>query len=378
MKRNVMRTIKLIALVLPVVMLMAFTSYGALGGERETLAIRQFYLEEPDSLDVVVLGASEVFAGYAPGIAYDKYGITSYGYAISSNHIQLFQSQLEEISRTQSPSLIVVDLNGALYQDTPTAADSVLRMYVEGMPLTRNKIDTIRQFGDQEHLLSYYIPFITYHGEMNAAAHVSRVISQAMIDLRGYSLLKGEVSYVDDPVVGDLRDVKNDDSTVPLSGGIEENLVDFLEYCRENNYENIVFTQFPHLITEEYAYHRLKIANSIEPIIRAYGYDVLNFDKQLEEIGLDPYMDFYNTEHMNVRGQRKFTEYFADILVNDYGVQPRELSEKSRENWEESAMYTKLFYAFFEEMKQNENWDQMLWETWKIKGKLDDLKTGME
>ena len=61
--------------------------------DHNTLRIQGFYQEEDNSIDVVMIGASDVFTGFSPGLAYGEYGFTSYSYAVDANNIDFFKSQ---------------------------------------------------------------------------------------------------------------------------------------------------------------------------------------------------------------------------------------------------------------------------------------------
>ena len=67
--------------------------------------VRRFYQEEKNSLDVVFLGASEVFTGFSPALAYEEHGFTSYMYAIDANPGALYKYQLKEVMKHQQPKL---------------------------------------------------------------------------------------------------------------------------------------------------------------------------------------------------------------------------------------------------------------------------------
>lgn len=68
---------KIAALVIPVVLLILLFPVNDYD---DSVRIRNFYLETPNSLDVVVMGSSEDYAGYSPVLAYEEYGFTSYPY----------------------------------------------------------------------------------------------------------------------------------------------------------------------------------------------------------------------------------------------------------------------------------------------------------
>ncbi len=46
--------------------------------DHNSLRIEGFYQEETDSLDVVFIGASDIYTSFMPGRAYEQYGFTSY------------------------------------------------------------------------------------------------------------------------------------------------------------------------------------------------------------------------------------------------------------------------------------------------------------
>ena len=82
--------------------------------DHNTLRIQGFYQEEPNSLDIVFLGSSEVYTGFSPALAYGKYGFTSYHYAVENNYLDLFPYEMNEILKVQNPKMIIIDVAGIL------------------------------------------------------------------------------------------------------------------------------------------------------------------------------------------------------------------------------------------------------------------------
>ncbi len=70
--------------------------------------ITLFYEEPEDSLDVVLIGASNVFRYFNPLQAYAQEGFTSYDYAVEHS-IPVLTDAVKDIKRTQNPEVIVVD-----------------------------------------------------------------------------------------------------------------------------------------------------------------------------------------------------------------------------------------------------------------------------
>ena len=70
---------------------------------------------------------------------------------------------------------------------------------------------------------------------------------------------------------------------------------------------------------------------------------------------LDENKDFYNLDHLNVYGQQKFTAFLTDYLKTHYGVSPRTLSDRQKEEWDECADYYQAYYTYSDELIQNGN-----------------------
>ena len=125
--------------------------------------IKGFYDESKDSLDVVFLGASEVYSDFAPGCAYRHSGITSYLFATQANSILNYKAQLKNILSRQNPQLIVVELNGALYGDeAEVVKEENLRNYADNVPLDSTKLEWISDNVKENHrgipLPHYQVP----------------------------------------------------------------------------------------------------------------------------------------------------------------------------------------------------------------------------
>jgi len=144
------------------------------------------------------------------------------------------------------------------------------------------------------------------------------------------------------------RDVSADLTTAALEPLAETCLLSFLDYCREENLENILFVRFPHVIATEDSYARFCRGNEAGRIIEEYGYDFINLEREYDQIGLVAAEDFYNEDHLNVYGQQKLTEYLGRILAEDYGVTESRLTEKQYRAWDKAALYSRRFYAYAE------------------------------
>lgn len=351
-KKYVKRIIKILSILLIVSTVVLFCQNYFFGlNDHNTWRIRNFYLEEKDSLDVVFMGASDVYADISPALAYEEFGFTSYNYAAASSCVNLWKSQINEINRTQNPQYIVIEINGTIYEgDDDLFSNQGLRWYLDGVPYSLNKIETIANSKLEEDALSYYFPFIKYHGEIKDAKKFFR--ETMYYKNQGYAVLRGfcTQSQIDDRTETQEIDFNK---TLPLNKNAEYYLIDFLEYCKKNNINNIIFTRFPHKIIREEMVDRAYRCNQAEKIIESYGYDYINLEKDYLSAGIDYKTDFYDDDHLNVFGARKLTHYWGDLLVNKYGIKGHTLTQEQQNSWEHSVEFTNNYIKLAEERINN-------------------------
>lgn len=321
--------------------------------DKNQLRLDGFYMEDQDTLDVVFLGASEVYTGFSSAAAYEQFGFTSYPYSFESNPVSLWKSELREILSRQTPQVLVVEINGVLYNEKELYKEASNRYLIDNMPMSKNKIDTIRSLKSGEDPLSYYFPIIKYHGKwMNVRTNILGAIDTVTLKKRGYSLLKGMTSNTGDPKQEELMDVSADVSSRELNPEAENYFREFLDECRNSGIENILFVRFPHRIASDGEYKRFQRSNRVGEIVGEYGFEFLNMETMKDVLGLDMEKDFYNADHLNIYGQQKLTAWMGKYLMAHYPIEPCDLTEKEQKQWEKSAHYTQLFYEYFDKLKK--------------------------
>ena len=376
------RTVKIISLLLAVVLLISAGNYLLFYNKRDVLRLDGFRLEEKDSLDVVLIGASEVYTAFSSALAYEREGFTSYPYSVASCPVTLWKTMLEEILSRQTPQLIVVEISGVTYYSHENLHDNTAMHYVlDGMPLTRNKIRTVNRLcgEDTDGRSTFFLPIIKYHSVWMDAAELERNYRDKTLQhRRGYALLRGvSTSPAAPPPRDGVRDVSGDYSENELSEEAEQYLLEFLQFCRDREL-NVLFTDFPHQIgisDDNMVYDNYRRKNRAERIILEHGFPFLNLERTADKIGIDPENDYYNENHLNLRGQEKLTEYFSRCLVEQFGVTPRPQSRSVQEEWETSAEYYRLYCEHVEgELKKRLSDPGSIAETARLVSVLDAMK----
>lgn len=351
MKKNIFRVIKVFCLTLAVALSLGFLQeYVLCHADHNRQRIKGFYDEDKKSLDIVFLGASEVYSDFAPGCAYEHSGITSYLFSTQANSILNYKAQLKNILSRQDPQLIVIELNGALYGDEAEAKkEENLRNYADNVPTDCTKLEWISE-NVNENYEEYLFPIIKYHSVWkDIPSDMKYQLTIASDKIRGYNYLKGilnETKVFKSP----QRSMNNmlpklADKKKPITRLEENNLRELLQYCKDENLKNVVFVRFPHIVVTR-TYERFERSNTVGDIVNEYGYDYLNLERDIAKTGIQDDRHFYNLDHLNVYGQKLFTEYLTDYLSKQYGVKPRTLSGSQKAEWDECADYYSAYFNY--------------------------------
>lgn len=348
MKRYLPRVIKISCFLLALALCVGvLQEYVLCRADHNRERLKGFYEEDKDSLDLVIIGASEVYSDFAPGYAYARDGISSYLFATQANSILNYQSQLKNVLSRQKDPLIVIELNGAVYGDEEEVTkEANLRNYADNVPSDLIKLEWIARNIHENHA-EYLFPIMKYHGvwsDLAADQKYRKTIWQNK--RRGYNYLKGILNET-----GVFRSTQRSmnsslpqlaDSKAPLTEIEEKGLRDLLEYCRSQGLKNVVFARFPHIVVKR-TYSRFERGNTVGDIVKEYGFDYLNLERDIAETGLDETTDFYNLDHLNVNGQQKFTAYLTDVLKTRYGLSSHEKSDNVKNEWNECQRYYQAY-----------------------------------
>ena len=380
--KYVSRTVKILSFIFVVTLFLLFCQ-GYLFNSFNDCNTRwdSFLLEDENTIDVAVIGASETYNDFAPSIAYDEYGFTSFSLGSPNASCYLIDDHIKELLVNQTPELVLVEVNCFLYdKDSELISDANIRAISDNIPLSSRKKDLINSVPAEDNILSYYFPFIKYHNTHDFGSILLSFSTKMQMQCRGYSLLKGIYTNANSHIFSTKStiDVNNDMSLSDLNPIAEEKLYQLLDYCKGLN-TKVVFVRFPHVISSERSYDMFKRCNAVQNIVEDNGFEFINFDRDCTDLGLNVSDDFYNSEHMNIYGQQKFSKYFGKLITDKYSIGKTQLTQEQRLQWEKSSEYTYLFYEYVEKcMKSNNGTDEWIYETSGVIQELDKLKASKQ
>ena len=355
--QNATRTIRVGCFLLAImVSCLVLQQYFLRNMDHNSLRVEGFYQEERNSLDVVLIGASDMYTSFMPGRAYEQCGLTSYLLASESITAEGVKTAVKEIVRTQHPGLIVIEANAFLYGNADNESNEAhIHKFFDNLPLSTNKLEYIQRKVPADQQMEYIFPLIKYHGLWTEYPdRFFMMASNLSLDVRGFNVLKGfrttaQIIKTDKKCYNDM--ISDEHGELDLDPDLQKELMELLSYCEEKEL-NVIFVRAPHYVTDE-TYNRVKRSNKMASIVREQGFSYYTFENDAVQIGIDENRDFYNEDHMNVYGALKFTDYLADKLVNNEKLQIDPLSEYQQEAWKQVVTSTNQLYRYCDDLMTN-------------------------
>jgi hypothetical protein len=319
MKKNILKiTAFLLVFVLlffPLTNLLTLTHASANGNQEQFVAENLYDLDE-NSLDVLILGSSQVAFGISAVEMYDYAGISAYGIGMSQGSLLGNYYWMLEAFKRQNPSIVMLDVSCLL----EVMLESSERISADVMKMSQNKLAMLKSMSQylEEPFLSYLLPIIKYHSRW--AELTGEDFGENMnnhLSYRGLNITdkcKSGLEY--DQVV-----IDNDDPTADIRELYDYQLEYFekiVAYCQENDKELILFK------TPKTTWTGSDSAQ-IQELAEKYGLVYLDFNRQelLEAIDFDVNTDMKDKDHLNTIGAEKLSRYLADYLVENFSMPDR-------------------------------------------------------
>lgn len=340
-KKYLSRTVKLVCFFLALILsCLVLQHYVLRNMDHNSLRIDGFYQEDADTLDVVFVGASDIYTSFIPGRAYDKYGFTSYLLASESITTEGVITAVKEIVRTQHPGRIVVEANAFLYGKPDNDKNQAhIHKFFDNLPLSENKLEYIQKNVPADEQAEYFFPLMKYHGTWTEyPARFNLMASNIALQVRGYNYLKGFRSTT--KILNTKKRCLNDkiaeeDGKLPLDPTLKKRLLELLDYCDEQKLD-VVFVRAPHFVTDQ-TYDRVKRSNQMADIVEEHGYHYYEIENVAYYLGINSKNFFYNEDHMNIYGAMIFTDFLCECLTLGEKLEPDALPENQKEGWQKAA-----------------------------------------
>ncbi len=283
--------------------------------------ISLFYKEPKNSLDIVYIGSSNVYAYFNTTLAYNQYGFKTGIFATDMMPFLTYKYAIEESSKTQNPKLYVIDLATSI-ASLDVYSEGDFRRTIDSFKFSKTRRDLIKSMYEYKDYLSFeindindfYFSYLMYHNKWKEITESSFNNEKKLF--KGYLFTYFQTRKE--------KHIKYDWNCTEkkLINYSKEILEDLLEYLNKNNI-NVLFT----IPVKVYTLEQNQYLNNVTKIIEKNGYKVINFNK-VDDLNIDFDNDLYNASHLNVYGATKYTLYFSKYLKSNYNLPDHRNNEK--------------------------------------------------
>ncbi len=283
--------------------------------------LQALYKQPEQSIDVLFLGSSHVFCNISTGELWDDHGIASFDLGGAEAPSWVSYYHLKEALRTQTPELICLEvsipaINPTLYQKDEWATDNNY-----GMKWNSNRIEQLRLNSEGNDFYKRLLPLSIMHGRYKDIGKNDFINIRNSVRYKGFDP-REDTNEINLPETGKIQEV------IPCTEKAEEYTRKIIELAKDKDIPVLLFIS-PCEMTEE----EQSICNYMKEIAESEGADYIDFNSLTDEMGVDNTTDFADPNHLNHKGNMKYTTYFGDLLVKDYKI-PDRRGDKRYVSWE--------------------------------------------
>lgn len=272
--------------------------------------VHSFYKIEKNTLDVLCMGSSHGYSAFQPNTLWNEFGLTSYVMCSPRQTAASTLYLLQEALNYQKPRVLLLETYYFFYKGKYTD-EAALRLGFDGVRLGEAKhrmIQDVLAENSKKEQLSYYIPFLKYHGRWNELTaedfHAKTYLKGSIFDFTVYPMEEPEL-----PVEGSV-----------ISDTVYEYFGKIAELCAKNDIELVLFTA-PYGYEDENevdGYMKKQGINvTLEEYLTQLDIPYIYFQKT-NEAGIDYAADFRDYAHLNTKGAIKLTRSLGNYMVSNY------------------------------------------------------------
>ena len=285
------------------------------------------FFEDEQGFDVLFMGTSRVLDAVQPLEMWRDYGFTSYNMGNNSEPLEMTYHVLDLAMDTHVPEIAVIDVFYITHAIDEEWAYSYRHIFLDEVPLSKEKIDAVRATLPQDNWLEFLMPFSLYHGRWE---EILAGNTERMVDCEPFMM------------GGELRSGRVPNDTYTLTDEMaekeqpgEQALRSIVQLCRENGVQPVFVALPGHAFNEvQMAMNRAAlVAEELDvPFLNMMRLDVIDYDT-----------DCCDWEgHLNPDGSRKVSAYLGAWLKDNFELKDRR-GDAAYAHWDENL---KTYEAF--------------------------------
>lgn len=288
-----------------------------------TAVMDGFYELEEDSVEVLLLGSSQIMTAVSPMQLYEETGITSYSLGTEQQNLVSSYFLLKEALQYQKPKVVVLDVFFLYpyYQDSPlNSKEEFVRKTFDYMKWSSNKLEAVRTIcalDDRHELKNYLFPFLRFHSRWSdlSLSDFTYPFQDKANPFKGFSIATEKESL-------DFRGFTASGSSEAAapSETMEQYFEKLAALCKENNISLVLIKTPRGGGSFGEACH-----NGIQVLADKHALPFLDFNEKtlFDEISFDASNDYLDVSHVNYYGAEKITAYLSGYLTASFSLEDR-------------------------------------------------------
>lgn len=344
-----------------------------LTGTSVTSVTDEFYDQKRDTIEVGIIGSSQLVNGISCGRLLEKYGISAFSLATGEQPVLCGWFYLMELERLQHVKAVIYDTS-MLYE---VEEEARFRKTLDTAPMSMSKIRLILERSKSDEasdFFSYFFPLLNYHTRWTSLNKQDFGYEGVNTEVFWGNIYGGEVNRKAD-YEKICVDNEAPDETVQMVPSELAAFRKIVEFCQKKDIELILIK------TPKTTWESAKTLGC-QALADEYALPYLDFNRGalLQEIGFDAGNDMWNQDHMNVRGTDKLTDYMGEYLLSHYEFEDfrespdfdEEKMESFRINHANKFLQTSIRVPEYLTLLQEERFEIMLQKTGDFSAGWDD------
>ncbi len=305
------------------------------GGWYASGAMQDMYKQEENTIDVLYVGDSNVYAGISPMEIYNLRGITGFSASTPAQDVIGSYYVIKEFFKKQKPKVVMLD-TGEFFTKIENITELSKRSEIDFMKFGKNKLDVINdndfEFSNYEKL-TYIFPILKFHTRYKRLTEfdIRKIIQKSEMSYKGYLYDCGVKKYEKK-----RKESKNakEENIEPKTQNLEipeyiNKKIEFLkEFCIQNESE-LVLIYMP--TTDELLNKKNEI---LEQFAKEKEIKYINFNLNTTN-PIDWATDTQDAgAHLNIYGSEKVASYIVKFLDENFEIKNKKEDERYK-TWNE-------------------------------------------
>lgn len=279
----------------------------------EARRIKGFYQEPTNSIEVLMIGNSDLYRGISTMKLWEQYGIASYNMGSAMQTPWTGYYMLKEAYQYQFPKLVIIEVDSVF--EKKDRSEPNLRKTYDSMRWGKTKLEAITDpiyHNSLREKMSYIFPIMRFHSRWSELKlkDITQSYQTYESPFKGYSITakvmanKNEYKYMDK---------KRNENGIPKKS--KEYLEKTIELCRKNNTQ-VLLLELPSSTT--WSHQRSKW---MQEFAKQQNVPFIDLNYPTDGYPLDWSKDTEDRgNHLNIYGAEKTASYLGKYIKENYQI----------------------------------------------------------